>query len=1188
MDLAIQPIPPGLVALHGNCTETLADALIDWSRAHPLQPLEEEVVLVQSNGTAEWFKMRVAQRAGVCAAAKVELPARFIWRTYRQILGKGVIPRVCPLDEEPMTWRLMRLIPDCVEQPAFAPIAHFLWPGEPQRLLQLCSRLADLFDQYQVYRADWLLAWEQGRDVLPGIHGQPDTELPAGQAWQPQLWRVLLADLSETERQATRTAVHARVLAHLREAPVGSLSVARRVVVFGLSHVPLSMLELLATLSRHTQVVLAVPNPCRFHWADAISGRELLRQQRRRHGLRKAQDLAVVPLDAMHAHANPLLAAWGRQSRDYVRLLDDFDTTHDSSVAQQWPRVDLFDDAPADSGSLLEQVQRSIRDLLPLAEHPRSVDPAHHIAASDGSIVFHRTHSLVRELEVLHDQLLHWLAQPPAPGQEALQPRDVIVMLPNIEQAAPSIRAVFGQYSRHDKRHIPFDIADLGAQASSPLVAALQWLLRLPQQRCRLSELCDLLDVPALAARLGLAAEDTPQLRHWMAGAGIRWGLNVEQRSSLHLQACGEHNSAWFGLRRMLLGYASGSQSVGGGSAVWGDIEPYDEVGGLDAELAGVLAALLERLLRWWQQALEPATPTQWAQRLRSLVADLFAPQDDVERAVLDGLDAALTRWQEACDNAGFAEEVPLPVAQQAWLDALAQPALEQRFRAGGVTFCTPMPMRAIPFEVVCLLGMNDGDFPRRAMRSDFDLMQQRGQYRPGDRARRDHDRQLMLEAVLSARRTLYISWAGHHVRDNTEQPPSVLVAQLRDYLQAGWHGEKDVLAERTWSHPLQPFSRTYFEEGAALHTYALEWRAAHTQPVAAQAPVAVVAAKEEAVTLTVQRLGGFLAHPVRYYFQQRLGVHFPRNHAALEDAEVFGFNALESFQLNALLQAQVSSRWATQAGQWSHTQGDPVEVLLQAQLQGLKGAGAFPLAGVGSLLVQERKAALVPCLKVWLQLLQHYQYPAERRPLHAQQDTVLLEDWLDQLRQSAAGPTDVAWLELMPRDVSEQPKGEPQPRPKAIKLLHIYVRSVVAAACGVQVPGWVVGLDACLRVWPMDPQEAQAALQVLLQAWQLGQTQPLPVPSQTAWALVDQGSELAAQAAYDGDEGNPYSRAECADAYWARLFEDFEQLAQDGQFAHWTPQLYAPVQAWASTYVQVLEGAAVAAALDAALKDAE
>ena len=149
------------------------------------------------------------------------------------------------------------------------------------------------------------------------------------------------------------------------------------------------------------------------------------------------------------------------------------------------------------------------------------------------------------------------------------------------------------------------------------------------------------------------------------------------------------------------------------------------------------------------------------------------------------------------------------------------------RFRAGGVTFCTLMPMRAIPFEVVCLLGMNDGDYPRRAMRTDFDLMLQPGTNRAGDRSRRDDDRQLMLEAVLSARRQLYVSWTGRSVRDNSAQPPSVLVAQLRDYIAAAWGSE--AVSSRTTEHPLQPFSRRYFEADQPLRTYAREWRGVHS-----------------------------------------------------------------------------------------------------------------------------------------------------------------------------------------------------------------------------------------------------------------------------------------------------------------------------------------------------------------------
>ena len=1170
-------IAPGLVALHGNCTETLADTLMAWFEGHPLEPLEQEHILVQSNGTAEWFKMRMAEQLGVCAAAKVELPARFVWRTYRQVLGKNEVPPSSPLEKIPLTWRLMRLLPECLHDEAFAPIANFLRPGESERLLQLAERLADLFDQYQIYRGDWLNAWESGRDVLTQP-GQPDQLVPTGQIWQPNLWRAVLLDLTPEEKAATRTALRQKVMQRLRDAEPGTVAVPRRVGLFGLSHVPLAMLGFMDALSRHCQVVLAVPNPCRYHWADAIDGRDLLRMQRRRQPLRNGQDLTLVPLESMHAHAHPLLAAWGRQSRDYVRLLDEFDNTHATANPVVWPRVDLFDDAPADEGTLLQQVQRSIRDLLPLNEHPRTLQAAHRIAASDHSIVFHSAHSLVRELEVLHDQLLHMLAQPVAEGQAPLHPRDVIVMLPDIQKAAPSIRAVFGQYGRTDSRYIPFDIADLNARASSPMVVALQWLLCLPQQRCRLSELVDLLDVPAVAARFGLAPEDVPQLTQWMAGAGIRWGLNAQQRGSLGLHACGEHNSAWFGLRRMLLGYATGSRSMAGAqgvqhSAAWGEIEPYDEVGGLDAELAGVLAAVLERLMRWWDEALQDAAPTVWAQRLRQLAHDMFAPQDEVERALLDGLDKSLERWLEACEQASYAQTIPLVVAQEAWLQALEQPTLEQRFRAGGVTFATPMPMRAIPFEVVCLLGMNDGDYPRRATRNDFDLMQQSGQYRPGDRARRDHDRQLMLEALLSARRALYISWAGHHVRDNSEQPASVLVSQLREYLSAGWCGENDLLRERTWHHPLQPFSRRYFEADSALRTYASEWRAAPTAQALASAGHAMPAfVPDSQVPLTVAQLTQFVRHPAKAFFRQRLSVHFEVEDSVVEDAEMFQLDGLRAYGLVQELQQSFVTDWEQQAARWGA--GDVSAQLLQSRIHRLQRAGRLPLAGLGQREAQQLQATLLPGLKAWQQLRQDYPVPAERERLHWAHVGVVLEDWLDQLwlPPSEAPGVLPTWVLLDPRDVLTAKREVRRER-----LLPVYVRSLVAAACGLEVQGMVVGRDACLHIQPMEREAARSALNDLLQVWLAGQQQPLPLPHKTAMAAA-QDDATAAMIAYQGGFNR---HGECEDMTWQRVFPDYEALAADGQLMALARVVYGPLHAWCDSSVAVVEWGRDAAAGD-------
>ena len=1157
-------IEPGLIALHSNRTETLAETVFAWLRQRPLSPLEEDIVLVQSNGVAEWFKMALASHDDVCAAVRVELPSRFLWRTYRQVLGRSNVPAQSPVDKTPLTWRLMQLLPGLLEVPEFVPVASFLRPGGADRLLQLASRLADLFDQYQVYRPDWLVAWAAGQDVL-AAPGRPDLVVPPDQQWQPLLWRAVIATLDARELSAIRPLIHQRALDALLSGAEPLQPVARRVVLFGTSHVALPVLQTLAALATHTQVLLAIPNPCRFHWADIMEGRDLLRMERRRQPLRSGRDLADLPLEDMHAHAHPLLAAWGRQGRDFVRQLDEFDDAQQAQQRFALPRVDLFDEDVTLDAPLLLQVQQHIRDLCPLAEHPKlPADPL------DRSIVFHQAHSALREVEVLHDQLLALLADQSA--DNPLQPRDVVVMVPDIDTMAPAIRAVFGQYGRRDKRFIPFDIADLSARASSPLVSALEWLLRLPQQRCRLSELRDLLDVPAVAARFGVAPDALGRLTQWMAGAGIRWGLNETQRAGLGLSACGAQNTSAFGLRRMLLGYASGTTP-------FADLQPYGEVGGLEAELAGALASLLHRLELWRVQASESATPAQWAERGRALLADLVQPTDDADRDTLAALDDALTRWQEACAQAQFEEAVPLAVARKAWLDTLEEPALNQRFRAGGVTFCTLMPMRAIPFEVVCLLGMNDGDYPRRAPRSDFDLMGLPGQNRPGDRSRQSDDRQLMLEALLSARRVLYISWTGHSVRDNSAQPPSVLVSQLRDYLAAGWSG--DVLAARTTEHPLQPFSRRYFEGDPSLRTYAREWRSAHLalEPEDAAAAVVIAPAPPSAwapdvsVPLTVEQLARFLRNPVKAFFRERLGVVFDALEEDPADDESFGLGGLEEYGVVQALVHEV----LTDVAQHPSVAPDALAALLETRLHNLRRAGRLPLGGFAERAQAQLETILLPLLQAWQAVQAQHPEAMARVPLRcgagAQENApaagsapLLLQDWLDHLRQGTHGPDDApVWLEMTPSKLLQDAK---KGTVRIDKLLTAWVRSLAAAASGVVVHGILVGRDATLRIKPHDPDSAQATLDDVLHTWRQGMAEPLPLALRTGLALVA-GKEAAATAAAAAYNGGYQREGEGAEPCLARIYPDFEALADDGRFATLAQSLCRPLAEWVDAHVQ-------------------
>lgn len=1135
-------LTPGLMVVHGNRLEELRELAVQWMRRHPLAPLENEVVLVQSNGIAQWLKLALAAQdsCGIAAAIQVELPARFLWQNYRAVLGSESIPLESPLDKAPLTWRLMRLLPGLLDAEAFAPLRRFLDDDRDLRKRhQLAERLADLFDQYQVYRADWLADWAAGRDQLrTSRHGA--RPLDEAVRWQPALWRALLADVGGEQLGESRAGVHPRFVEQLRRAEQRPRGLPRRVIVFGISSLPAQSVEALAAMARFSQVLLCVHNPCRHHWGDIVADQDLLRHQYRRHA--RKDGLGALSADDLHQHAQPLLAAWGKQGRDYINLLDQHDDPehYRQRFAAFGQRIDLFDDEErAAPGHLLGQLQDDILELRPLAEtreHWPAVD-----AAGDCSLRFHIAHSAQREVEILHDQLLARFAADPS-----LRPREIIVMVPDVNAYAPHIQAVFGQYAQDDPRFIPFTLADQGQRGCEPLLIAVEHLLKLPEGRLTVSEVLDLLDVPALRARFAIDESELPTLHRWIEGAGVRWGLDAERRAALGLPEGLEQNTWRFGLRRMLLGYAVGS------GAAFAEIEPYDEIGGLDAALIGPLVRLLDALDALHRQLSAPASPAQWGERLRGLLDGCFLAQGERDETLLGQLHEALDDWLALCADVGLDEPLPLSVVREAWLGALDQGRLSQRFLAGAVNFCTLMPMRAIPFRVVCLLGMNDGDYPRSVTPLDFDLMA--GDYRPGDRSRREDDRYLLLEALLAAREQLYVSWVGRSIRDNSERPASVLVGQLRDHLASGWTlaGGGDLLQALTTEHPLQPFSRAYFDgRDPALFSHAHEWAELHRPAAAPDGSAALPPFRADA-PLALETLQSFLRDPVRHFFTQRLKVHLDEQAQAQLDEEPFALDGLERYQLQHSLLGAASL--ALEAG-------EAVEPALQAAARRLQRSGQLPLAGFGERLGAELLAPLPAQMQRYAARCadwpQRLESPRQLQFAHA---GVVLDGWLGGLRRADDGA--LARIELQPGNLQNKDKTR-----KWRRLLRPWVAHVAAAACGLRLTSLLVGEDLTLAFAPLEQDQAAGVLRHWLEGYAAGLNAPLPVAPNTAIAWLTSGGEgaadedKAAEAARQAYEGGYQHGGEAAgSASLARQYPDFAALSADGDFYAWCQDLYQPL----------------------------
>lgn len=1126
--------PPGFMVLHGNRLEDLRDLLTQVLQANPLGPLEPEVILLQSNGMKHWLELALADDGalGICAATRMELPGGYLWQLYRAVLGADAVPAHMPFDKTSLLWRLVRLLPAlCDSQPVYAPLKRYLSGSNPARkLYQLAVQVADVIDGYQSYRADWLADWAAGQDQLRDEKGQAQPLLE-DHTWQAQLWRDIRADVGDALMEASRASVHARFMAALEdlknsqnESALRRCGLPRRLIVFGISSLPMQTVQALAGLGQHCQVLMLVQNPCQYFWGDLVEGHDRLRQQVRRRQQLKPMDTATA--------SHPLLASWGKQGRDYLHLLDGFDQPE--QYRAHWSRVDVFVD-PAAEGEHTTQLARLQSAMLNLSPPPPEPQPQ----PDDGSLVFVTAHSAQRELEVLHDRLLAWLDADPS-----LLPRDVMVMVPDMPAFAPHIHAVFGRFRPGQPRFIPFSVADTTAR-TSPLVQALEQLLNLPTSRLSLADWLGMFEVAAVRQRFKFDEAGVDQIQTWLAAAGVRWGLDAAHRIQWGLPADAEglaQNTWAFGLRRLLLGYALGS---GAGDALWQDTLAQPALSSLDAPLAAGLLDWLDAVEHTLPILQQDQIPVQWGQTLQALVSRFFAPADDADERALARLLEPLEAWLQACADAQLTTALPLEVVREHWLAQMQDSGLQQRFFGGGVQFGTLMPMRSIPFKVIALLGMNDGAYPRVQAARDFDLMA--SSWRAGDRSRREDDRYLFLEAILSARQTLYVSWQGHSASDNSPRPPSVLVAQLLDYVNTCWAPHREPQAQ-----PLQPFSSVYFEAGSGFETYDADWE--RIQPVAQVEPAQ--AAIENRVnlvvpvsTLTLADLQRLLRQPVEVFFRNRLQLEFDSLDELDQTDEPFALNALQQHNAGVALLQSPSGAQA---------------------LQQLQGAGQLPLAGFGQQLAQQLLAKAEHVRSAQARWLQSYPQPLAAQPVDLTlTGGINLSGTLANLwgQPEAAGTQPSPCLQLAARTGAVLQGSKNATAARGHVLVNLWVNHLAACASGLALTSVQLGVDGQVVIRPIAPDVALAALGRLAQAYASAWAAPLPVACQTAWAYLqaDKQNLLLAQAgkpakdpheaAEDTFDGGQYGGELAQSAYLQRAFEGYSDLATE--LPHWAQVIY-------------------------------
>ncbi|MCL1980794.1 MAG: exodeoxyribonuclease V subunit gamma [Proteobacteria bacterium] len=834
-------------------------------------PLAPEIIVVHNPGMAQWLAQQLAFADGIAAHYHFPLPARFAWELVRRF--GDILPDEDELSKPVLRWRIAALLPSRLNRPAFRELASYLSDDvDGIKLDQLSARIADLFDQYMVYRPDLLNQWLQGRDYH----------------WQATLWRDLTA---ATVPHRARLAEHFRALLAAARPDGGFLP--QRCHLFGLNSLAPVHLEIFTRISSMTEVHLFHLSPCRHYWGDLVSARRLAGE----HGR------SVGTTNAYADRGHPLLASLGKIGQDFFSQLLDSDPQE----------IDLYQEN--DSAHALAVLQNDILDL-----NDRSVAGAdrHPLDPDDRSIQFHCCSSPLREVQVLHDRLLDLFKRRPD-----LTPNDILVSAPDIQGYVEAVAGVFGEAG--GERRIPWSLADQPLTNEHGLVRHLLDLLDLLPGRFTAPEVLSLGETPALLKRFGLDPAILPRLHDWVRETGIRWGLDARHREELSVHA-GDHHSWRFGLDRLLLGYLMGDCQQ-----PQADRLPYGHLAGGESEALGGFLALIDTLAAWRLRLQGDRPMEAWGAALLELIDDLFATEEDDQGLLL--LREAVNSLRTDCRLAGHTAPVSFVVLRQHLRTLLAQPPYGQPFLSGRVTFCNMVPMRSVPFRVVCLLGMNDAAFPRCQHPLAFDLMA--AHPRLGDRNRSQDDRYLFLEALLSARDSFYLSWTGRNLRDEAMAPPSVVVSELLDYLDQSCltpSAATAVSALLTTVHPMQPFSRRCYDHSPATASYNPAWLPAEREvPTLPFLAHALPAPPDEWRRVDVGQLARFWSHPTRFFLERILGLRQQGKLTTIDESEPFALDRLDQYHL----------RRTTVTGLLAGMSGDQI-------YRGLETSGHLPLGGFG------------------------------------------------------------------------------------------------------------------------------------------------------------------------------------------------------------------------------------------------
>jgi exodeoxyribonuclease V gamma subunit len=816
---------------------------------HPLQPRH---VIVENVGMARWLTMELARINGHCANVHFPLPWSFVWE---QLLSPLLADEALEnrWSAEVLGWRIARILPDWLDKPDFAALRT--WRKKQQSefsLLELSARLARSYDAYQIYRPDWLLEWEGDSNAARLFNGatKPPIAHPFN-SWQQLLWRELVRDTSQPHR--------ARLLASWLSLPQekrpgpGTDSFVHYFCPSSLTKVLGRVLGAMPV----RKMELLVHTASDDYWSDLE--RDSRRERRRKWRL--PEELSV----SEQADLEPrILLNNGREHAELLDLLLEEDSHLKDLEAPLRPERD----------TCLSRLESSLRLLK---------NPVPNKAGLDDSLRVFSCHSLTRQAEVLHDQIMRLLRQ-----DSSLRPSDFLVVVPDMPAAQPAIEAVWE--STHPDARIPWKI--LGAPPwRGDIGRCLLAALSLNQRQWTNAALLELFNCASLRRKLSLDGNVREKLADLFRRAGYRWGHDHESTGLTGVE--GSHRNTFESLlNRLTLGLVTQDAGLISGTL------PLDTARD-DCELMEALLNLLELLEPVVADPGKRRSMEAWVEVTTSFLGAAFKPEgiEEQERNHL----SRLLREMAANAKVGDCDTLLLPTTFYRLLEQriAANPGIRGGGFDGSLIFAPMLAVRKIPARVVAVLGMDDGNFPRGNSRDELDLVQE--ERRPGDRSPRDQDRGLFLDTLLQASEHLLFFYTGREQKDNTKRQPSACLNELLDSLGKSADGASAFITEV----PLNRHDSKHFLEDSLLQScdpdrlasanLACKPGVGRTSPLPVANPTA-----ELPKSLSLKELVRFYRNPAEWLLKRSLGLYLPRDTDKQNELEPILHDGLAGYSLRA------------------------------------------------------------------------------------------------------------------------------------------------------------------------------------------------------------------------------------------------------------------------------------------------